>query len=204
MLNRRLQPVNVPLLAILLFSTMAATGQAFFPAGAFYADNLKLDAAKAKWYSEQLTALQEPSLFEAKQDSTVQSYRFLWLRSFHHPVAIRVLIYADGSGVVVTKMADGSGGNKPGKLILNKTEPLSPDAAKIFTQRIHQLNYWTLPMRDTNPSGTDGAQWVIEGIDHGTYHLVDRWSPNDGPVRKLGLYFLHDLSGSYLKNEEVY
>ena len=203
-MNKSLQPMNAPLLAILLFSTMAAAGQAFFPAGAFYPDNLKLDSFKAKWYSEQLTALQEPSLFEAKQDSTVQSYRFLWLRSFHHPVAIRVLIYADGSGLVVTKMADGSGGNKPGKLILNKTEPLSPDAVKIFTQKIHQLNYWTLPMRDTNPSGTDGAQWVIEGIDQGTYHLVDRWSPNDGPVRKLGLFFLHNLSGSHLRAEEVY
>jgi len=24
--------------------------------------------------------------------------------------------------------------------------------------------------------GTDGAQWILEGKEHGKYHVVDRWS----------------------------
>jgi len=200
----RTKPVTWLFLAVFFFGTMAANGQIFFPTGAFAPNNLKLDSFKSRWYSEQLTALKEPSLFESKQDGTVQSYRFLWLRTFHHPVAIRVLIHADGSGTLVMKMADGAGGYKPGSLIVDKTESLSADRVKKFSEEVQRLGYWTLPERDTNGEGVDGSQWVIEGVHHGTYHLVDRWSPENGPVRELGLYFIRELSGSYLKDEKIY
>ena len=101
-------------------------------------------------------------------------------------------------------MLDGAGRYKPGKLVINKTEPLSPERVKDLREKIDRLGYWTLPMRDPNLAGFDGAQWVIEGIDHGTYHLIDRWSPEHGPVRELGLYFIRKLSGSYLKAEKIY
>jgi hypothetical protein len=202
--NRWSKPIPSLLLAIFFFGTMAATGQNFFPAGAFDPNNVKLDSFKSRWYSEQLTALKEPSLFDARQNGTVQSYRFLWLRTFHHPVTIRILIHADGSGTVITKMSDGAGGYKPGKLIVDKTESLSPDRVKKLGEKIQRLGYWKLPLRDTNREGLDGSQWVIEAVDHGTYHLVDRWSPENGPVRELGLYFIHELSGFYLKDEKIY
>lgn len=201
----RLRPRGVLLLLTLsCFATMRAADEKFFPTGAFYQDNPKLDSFVAKWYSEQLTALEEPSLFEAKRDLTVQSYRFLWLRTFHHPVAVRVLIHPDGSGTVVTKIADGAGGFKPGRLIVNKTESLPPDRVKNLAEKIQRLGYWTLPVRDAKGPGEDGAQWVFEGIERGRYHLVDRWSPRNGPVRELGLYFLRDLSQLDLKGEEIY
>jgi hypothetical protein len=47
-------------------------------------------------------------------------------------------------------------------------------------------------------------QWVIEGIDHGKYRLLDRWSPENGPVRELGLYFLRDLAHLRLNADEIY
>jgi hypothetical protein len=203
--NRRSELITSLLPAIFLFGTMAAAGQNFFPAGVFFPDNLKLDSFKARWYSEQLTVLDEPSLlFEAKQDSTAQSYRFLWLRSFHRPIAVRVLIHSDGSGMLITKMLDGSRAHKSGKLVINKTESLSPDRVKNLREEIDRLGFWTLQVRDPNTAGRDGAQWVIEGIDRGTYHLIDRRSPEKGPVRELGLYFIRELSGSYLKAEEIY
>ena len=202
--NRRATPITSLLLSVFFFGSMAASGQQFFPTGTFSSNNEKLDSFKSRWYSEQLTALKEPSLFESKLDGTVQSYRFLWLRSFHPPVAIRVLIHADGSGTLVTKMADGAGGYKPGNLIVDKTEPLSADRVKKISENIRRLGYWTLPERDTNREGFDGSQWVIEGVRGGTYRLVDRWSPENGPVRELGLYFIRELSGSYLKDEKIY
>jgi hypothetical protein len=177
--------------------------QAFFPAGVFAPDEVNEDSIRSQWYSEQLTALKEPSLFESKQDGTVQSYRFLWLRTFNHPVAVRVLIHSDGSGTLVTKMADGRGGYEPGNLIVAKIEPLPVDRVKRFSEEAQRLGYWTLPGREIKV-GLDGSQWVIEGVRGGTYHLVDRWSPENGPVRKLGLYFIRELSGSYLKDEKIY
>jgi hypothetical protein len=198
-------PGAIPLLLCLgLIVAPLAAGQSFFPHALFQPDNPGADAFKAKWYTEQLKALGEPSLFEAKQDSSVQTYRFLWLRSFHRPVAVRVQMHADGSATVLTKMANGAGGYKPGRLFVDKTELAPGDKVKKLTDKIQSLRYWSLPERDPKRQGTDGAQWIIEGVDHGSYRLVDRWSPDNGPVRELGLYFLHQLSGLDLKKEPIY
>ncbi len=42
--------------------------------------------------------------------------------------------------------------------------------------------------------GLDGSEWIIEASDQGKYHLVVRWSPDDGPIRDIGARFLA-LSG---------
>jgi hypothetical protein len=192
------------LLLVLFPGRIPAVGQNFFPKGTFHPDNVKLDAFVAEWYSKQLTALEEPSLFAAKQDSSVQSYRFLWLRTFHHPVSVRVTLQPDESGSVVTKVADGAGGYQPGKLIVNKTEKLPAEKMRVFLEKVDTLKYWTLPERDPERQGMDGAQWVIEGVADGKYRLVDRWTPKAGAVRELGLYFLRRVSTLDLKNQPIY
>lgn len=44
---------------------------------------------QTEWYSKHLAAMKEASLYASENDA-VESYRFLWLRSFHHPVAVRI------------------------------------------------------------------------------------------------------------------
>lgn len=192
------------LLVSAFFSSIPAIAQSFFPAGSFDPDNVRHDSFMAGWYSTQLTALQESSLLEAKNDPSAQIYRFLWLRSFHRPVAIRVEVHPDGAATVVTKIADGAGGYMPGKLSVDKTEQVPAMETNAFLGKIGELKYWTLPERDPERPGLDGAQWVIEGIDHGKYRVVDRWTPKNGAVRELGLYFLRKLSKLDLKNEPIY
>src|SRR5437899_2594377 len=46
-----------------------------------------LDRSKVEWYSEHLQAMREPPLTRVAGEAEV--YRFLWLRSFHRPIAIR-------------------------------------------------------------------------------------------------------------------
>ena len=49
------------------------------------------------------------------------------------------------------------------------------------------------PFGETAPPcliGTDGAQWVVEAIDAGGYRVTERWSPESGAVRELGLALL--------------
>jgi hypothetical protein len=156
-LNTRRLPMLPLLLTILVLRTSAGSGQNFFPPGVFHPDNLKVDSFVAKWYGEQLTALEEPSLFEARQDSTVQSYRFLWLRTFNHPIAIRVVIQPDGTGTLITKMANGAGGYKPGNVILNSTESLPREKGEGVLDKIRRVEYWTLSGHDANTNGRDGA-----------------------------------------------
>jgi hypothetical protein len=50
----------------------------------------------------------------------------------------------------------------------------------------------------------DGAQWILEGVKNGKYQVTDRWSPEVGPIRNLGIMMLIDLAKLKLLYEEVY
>lgn len=71
-----------------------------------------IDAFHGEWYGKQLQALQESSLC---CDSTDRGrvIRFVWLRSFHHPVVIRLNESTKGSWSLVTKVGSGAGGYDP-------------------------------------------------------------------------------------------
>jgi hypothetical protein len=191
--------------ALLLLICGSSVGQQYFPDGVFEQQK-KANDFVVGWYSEQLKALVEPSLWETSKNAKEQAYRFLWLRSFHHPVVVRLSVNSDGTGTLVTKVANGQGGYKAGKLIENRTTQLSKQEVQGFLDRVEELKYWELPTREekTNVIGVDGAQWVVEGVRNGTYKVVDRWSPEKGPIRNLGLMMTIDLAGMKLLYQEVY
>ena|ERR1039458_4389217 len=104
-------------LAAVVITAFSIQGLAqFFPKSSL---DPRGDDFKANWYSTQLRALQEPSLFALATNRKAESYRFLWLRTFHHPVAVRVDLQADGSWMLVTKVANGAGGYSPGSVTTN-------------------------------------------------------------------------------------
>lgn len=151
-----------------------------------------------EWYTKHLKAMGEQSLF-SQPDPQVESYRFLWLRSFHHPVAVRVWRTGDGQFLNV-KQTSGMGGYEPGKLIANKTRQLTIMEWDDFVALLDRGCYWQLPS-ENDDMGSDGAQWILEGRREGRYHVVDRWSPQSGDFRETCLYLLRlsklgiDLSG---------
>ena len=183
------------------------SGQAnYFPAGVF-GDNAKLNTLKIEWYSKFLNAMREPSLWEASKTQATQSYRFLWLRSFHHPVSVRLDVGQDGIGILTTKIASGQGGYEPGRVTTNRIQRLGRERTNWLIDRIGELNFWKLPTNpppDPNEVGVDGAQWIFEGVKDGTYHIVDRWSPDKGEVHSLGIMMLLDLAHLKLLYQEVY
>jgi len=156
------------------------------------------------WYAKHLSALKEPSLWELSKVQKTQSYRFLWLRTFNHPVAIRVDVHIDGTAQLTTKMTSGAGGYDPGRLIQNAAVTLTREQTHWFLGQIQGHNFWKLPSVLETPGGPDGAQWVIEGVKDGAYHFVDRWSPKDGEIRALGLFMVDELAKMELSAKEVY
>jgi hypothetical protein len=54
----------------------------------------------------------------------------------------------DGTGTLVTKVADGQGGYPPGKLIENRTQDLSKEQTQRFLEEVKELGYWDLPTRE--------------------------------------------------------
>ena len=189
--------------ACLCLLSYVIVAQQYFPPHVF-SDRDDLNQLTFDWYSTQLKALEEPSLWDLSQKSKQDVYRFMYLRSFHHPISVRIEIQSDGSSTLVVKIADGAGGFAPGKLIENRTEHIPKARTKFFLEEIDELKYWKLPLRDQSQDGTDGSQWVLEGIRRGQYKIVDRWSPESGPIRKLGLDLMIDLADIPLLYKEVY
>ena len=190
------------LLAAFMIAAFAIQGQAqFFPK---FSLDLRGDDFKAKWYSTQLRALAEPSLLALTTNTKAESYRFLWLRSFHHPVAVRVDLQADGTWMLITKVASGAGGYSPGTLTTNTSRQLTAQEAQNLRSKVDNDGFWDAPNPVSDQTGTDGSQWIIEGVRAGRYHVVDRWMPKNGPARNLGQFLAFDLAKLSIPKDEIY
>ena len=156
-----------------------------------------------KWFSRLLRAMNEPSLLSSN-DSLDEVYRFLWLRSFHHPIAVRVWRTGDKYFLNAVELR-GAGGYEPGKELARKARELSSEEWVTFTRSLDESCFWNLPLQNPEYQGEDGAEWIIEGTRLGRYHLTDVWSPTSGPYRGACIYLL-SISGLGIdeKSEDLY
>jgi hypothetical protein len=182
-------------LSILIFYACSSTPVDYFPEGTF-------DDFTINWYSEQLDALDELPIHGQKSNVTKRIYRFIWLRSFHHPISLRIEISDKDRAVLYIKETDGAGGYEPGKIKTKDEKGLSKVEVGKFLETIAKNNFWSLA-KTGGGDGLDGAQWIIEGVSDGKYHVVERWSPDEGNVREIGLCFLK-MSGLNVNDDEIY
>jgi len=166
----------------------------YFPKG-------KLDDFTNKWYSIQLIGLGEPVLYDTK--STDEIYRFTWLRSFDHPIAISI-IKKGNSFLLTWKECNGSGGHEPGKIIMNKQRAITKADWDFFQYRLKQLNFWQLPTTDPTSTGADGAKWLLEGKKPNQYHVTDRWTPGVGTDYYKCCDLLLSLTDLKIKSDRKY
>ncbi|WP_162914546.1 hypothetical protein [Desertibaculum subflavum] len=173
----------------------------YFAPGTFDADRPDLDEFERKWFSEHLRAMEAPTLSCGRDDVALETYRFLWLRTFHHPISVHVRRTASGVTVDAVELS-GAGGYEPGSIskrgsgLLSLTDWQKLDAALAVSA------FWTQPTNDSR-GVFDGAQWIVEGRRGHEYHVVNRWSPEAGPYRDLGLLFLQ-LAGYVASDLEIY
>jgi hypothetical protein len=153
-------------------------------------------------YSGYLKAMNELPLASLVDED--ESYRFLWLRSFHRPVMVHVWRTGDRYFTVVKRLNRRSG-SAPGTFDLYWARSLSVDDWDTFIMQLEQSEYWQMPTRDNRMMAQDGAQWILEGYRDGRYHVVDRQSPDEGAYREACLYLLRQ-SGllAEIPAEEVY
>jgi hypothetical protein len=198
---------------VLLASQKTPAQIDYFPAGNLD-ETPQSSQFKEQWYSEQLRALKEPSLWRLSKTQKTQTYRFLWLRSFHHPISVRLDVAEDGAAVVTTKITSGQASDESRKLLVNKSHSLTKEQTASFLDGINEAGFWDLATYErevVGPDGkkivevhVDGAEWILEGVKDGKYKIADRWSPEKGPVRAVGLTMLIDLAKLKLLYEEVY
>jgi hypothetical protein len=162
------------------------------------------DEFKQAWYSGELRALREPSLLPLTKIPSKECYRFLWLRTFNHPIAIRFTPKSDGTSVLIVKVANGWAGFHPGVLSENSSVILTREQTQGFLTLLDKVDFWHVVNPVDDQTGTDGSQWIIEGVKGGRFHVVDRWTPRNGPVRELGLMLAFDLAHLNIPKNEVY
>jgi hypothetical protein len=181
--------------SVLCFLTLAAVPlpAQYFPPGVFDKTPQK-DESATNYYGKFLKALHEPSLWElSRQKPEAEVYRFLWLRTFHRPIAIRLVVRKSGSGWINSHMTSGKGGDQPGRIMTYRVSWLTKNRTQSFLMELDSVDFWHLPTcaSDQNPAKAGGAHWVLAGVKNGQYHLIDRWSPElPDPVREIGLLAL--------------
>jgi hypothetical protein len=152
--------------------------------------------------------MHEPSLWElSRRDPHTEAFRFLWLRSLHHPIVIRLVVRPSGSGWLDARMTGGSRGFAPGGIRRYSHSWLRKSQTQALIAAFESAGFWNLPTlegSDNGVAGVDGARWIMEGVRNGQYHVVDRWSPGvQDPLRSIGVLALK-LARFRIRPAEIY
>jgi len=174
-----------------------ADARLYFPRGALDLSSAESDNFDNNWYSSHLRAMAEPVLAPS---GTTHTYRFTWLRTFHHPVAIRVVATHGQFKLFATEL-DGAGGYSPGAVLRKKSVSLSAAQFKELEEVILRNDFWHLPPHE-DTMGLDGSEWIVEAATD-KYHAVVRWTPRGGAIHEIGERLL-SLAGWTFDSREMY
>ena len=132
--------------------------------------------------------MDEPSLF-ARQDSVRgEAYRFLWIRSFHDPIAIRVETTRNDAILRFVRLRRERNGGAM-RIVETRAAKLAKQQRDSLTDSLTKARFWQLATKEAYEVGTDGSRWILEGTENSRYHAVDRWSPTmETPQRHLEDY----------------
>ena len=106
------------------------------------------DKFKRQWYSKHLRAMSEPTL-SCGPSSAEETYRFLWLLSFHNPIAVRVARSNEGVQLSAVELS-GAGGYEPGTIVKQLQKSLSPDQWQTLISEVEACKYWSQPSVDNS------------------------------------------------------
>jgi len=157
-----------------------------------------LRKSDSDWYSSQLKAAGErrPTELAAEAPQRI-NVRFVWLRSFDKPIIVRIQGQADGRTTIEAKRLSGAGGYEAGEVEEHLLRDITPVEFEAFAAMLEESALSTEPASNCD-AGMDGAQWILEVIDGGEYSFFNRWTPEKGAVREVGLAMLR-LTGFELE-----
>jgi hypothetical protein len=141
-------------------------------------------------YAEYLAAMSEPRLDRFADSTDVVAVRLLWLRSFHVPMAVRVMRRGSAYALIAVQLGPPDQ-DRPGGVLRRDSVALDARTWAQLTAPVADARFW-------QPSapvlGLDGAQWAIERVQPGVYQVGDWWSPSKAHgtahVRAFGIALL--------------
>jgi hypothetical protein len=161
----------------------------YFPVAAFRDSGSPTgDQHKAFMYSSPLFYMKEPKIYQDKSNNEV--YRFLWIRSFDDPIAIR--LEKNNDQIILfwrsCKLTDHQDQASP--IVVSRHRKIDNQTWLKFLSLLNDIDFFTMssmPVEnkvtdDEYPEVTvdylDGADWILEGKKGENYHVVTRNSPD--------------------------
>lgn len=157
-------------------------------------------------FATTLQGMDEPPLRGAKLAQPGRVMRFLWQRTFHPDVAVRVTESAAGCSVVTTVHTqfqillpppDSIGGSFRNEPAPQSTLRRDSTALAISTCADLLAQLEAIGVSDDRPhspgGGVDGAHWVFERVDARGHACLETWSPDSAAspaVWNAGMAFL--------------
>ncbi len=160
------------------------------------------------WYADALARLDEPSFLELSRRPG-EGYRFLWLRTWHPAVVVRLHVVGDLAVAEARRLDGRSRPQELGRLAAANRRTVSAADLAALQDALDQVGFWSLPTMDPRDPATgdataeEGSRWVFEGMHDGQLQVVDRFSPDDPDLVSLGMLML-ELAGVHPDPREVY
>jgi|SRR5277367_2366322 len=140
---------------------------------------------KSHWFSQELYALKQQPLWPPQPENE-GTFRVSVLVSYpFSSESVTLKILPDGSGQVVLVSSDISGTRAEAGAV----HDISPAAVSDFVAAVERADLWNLPVEGEPPRSCyvlDGAQWILEAVQNGKYHVVVRLCPVGTSIGTLG------------------
>ena len=140
----------------------------YFPPATFTGRAANFQVA---WYSSDMYQLGETPLWPSPSENE-NIFRFTYLGAFSGPKAVTLTVLPDGSGKVkmtmLHQLREQAKGEQPSTLPAGRVSD--------FLKRLDRAHFWEMPT-ESQHRGFDGAEWIMEGVQDGRYHIAVRWCP---------------------------
>ncbi len=156
--------------------------------------------------SRVLAIMGEPRLFLDEKEPHGEVQRLVWLRTFHHPMAVR-LVRADSGCRVVLTILSGKGGADLG-VVQRRDSSVTADARCAEVEATLTATGFGSDTLTPGLRRNDGAEWVFESRGAAGYRVVARWSPEvsrrDPKFALAGRAFLRIASWDEAADDPIY
>jgi hypothetical protein len=150
---------------------------------------------------QHVVAAGQRTLWQRRDEAGLHAYQFVWARSFHHPVLVRIEMKG-GVARLQAWVLTGKGGFDSGTVGRTVTRDLTAAEHHEVIASFERSD-WRRLAPDEQSAGLDGARWTLEAAGGAGYHVTRRWSPESGTVRAIGLLLL-GLANIRITPREVY
>lgn len=144
----------------------------YFPVGSFSA-SLHRDRKIARSYTRALREIGEPSL-----NTTTDAFRLSYYPSINgHRMVVRLWKERGSPRLRAVRFSDFDCGSETKWSIVEAK--LTQERWSQLTAAVEEAHFWALPAED-HRLGLDGDDYVLEGASSARFHVVKRWSPEQG------------------------